>query len=232
MRRLFFSLAVVGLISAFVAAPQAAAQQSVNLYLGGFVPRGEDSRGTDDVLFQNGNFLSFDIGDFDGATAGGEWLVELGSHFEAGLGVGIYSRTVPSVYTRLVDTDGSEIEQDLKLRIVPFTATVRILPFGRHTGIEPYVGAGAGIFAWRYSESGQFVDVQDDSIFRDTFVGSGTSTGPVVLGGLRVSGGAVGIGGEIRYQAGKGDLPSDQGFAGSTVDLGGFNYLAVLNVRF
>ena len=232
MRRLFLSLCAVAIVSAFLATSPAVAQQSLNLYLGGFVPSAEDARGKDDVLFQNGNFLSFNIKDFDGVTAGGEWLVGLGNNFDAGLGIGIYSRTVPSVYTSLVNQDDSEIEQNLKLRIVPFTATFRMLPFGRDRGIQPYVGVGVGIYAWRYSEAGQFVDLADNSVFRDTFVGSGASVGPVVLGGVRFPLGSVGVGGEIRYQGGTGNLPAGEGFAGSKIDLGGFNYLFVLNIKF
>jgi len=54
----------------------------------------------------------------------------------------------------------------------------------------------------------------------------------VILGGVRVPVGSWGIGGEIRYQSAKGDLPTDQDFAGTRLDLGGFNYLFTVNVRF
>ena len=57
---------------------------------------------------------------------------------------------MPSVYAASVNANGSEIEQELKLRIVPLTATVRFLPIG-HGSVEPYVGAGIGAFNWRYS---------------------------------------------------------------------------------
>jgi hypothetical protein len=134
------------------------------------------------------------------------------------------------VYLNFVNANGTEIEQDLKLRVVPFTATIRFLPLGHH-GVEPYIGAGVGVFNWRYSESGQFL-ATDNSIFRDTFVGSGTSTGPVILGGVRVPVGAWGVGGEIRYQSAKGDLPADQDFSGSKIDLGGFTYNFMIHVRF
>ena len=53
---------------------------------------------------------------------------------------------MPTVYTDFVNANGTEIEQDLKLRIVPFTATVRFLPLGHHDGVEPYIGAGVGVF--------------------------------------------------------------------------------------
>ena len=37
---------------------------------------------------------------------------------------------------------------------------------------------------------------------------------------------------EIRWHGGKGQLPSDQSFAGTKIDLGGFNYLFTFGVRF
>jgi hypothetical protein len=230
MRRLI-QAGVTALVLGLVVSSPAAAQQSLNFYVGGFTPRAEDARDRNDVLNQNLNFLVFNIKDFNGATAGGEWLIGFGNNLEGSLGVGIYSRTVPTFYQRFTNSNGSEIEQDLKLRVVPFTATVRFLPMGRHNGIEPYIGAGVGILNYRYSESGQFL-ATDRSIFRGTFVGSGTATGPVVLGGVRIPVGSWGFGGEIRYQSAVGDLPADQDFAGSKIDLGGFNYLFTLNVRF
>ena len=118
---------------------------------------------------------------------------------------------MPSVYRDFVNANGSEIEQDLKLRVVPFTATVRFLPLGHGNGIEPYIGGGVGVFAWRYSESGQFL-ATDGSIFRDDFVGSGTATGPVILGGVRVPVGSWGVGFEVRLSVGEGELPADQRF--------------------
>jgi len=236
MRRLPFGLSVVALITGFIATSPVSAQQSVNFYIGGFNPRSLDARGSDDVLFNNRLVLNdpllFDIKDLNGVTFGGEWLVGLGDFFDAGLGIGFYQRTAPSVYAHLVNTDGSEIAQDLKLRIVPFTATIRFLPLGHKAPIRPYVGGGVGVFAWRYSETGQFVDPVDKSVFSGNFVGSGTNAGPVVLGGVTIPIGNVGVGGEIRYQTAKGTLPASQSFAGPKIDLGGWNYLFVFNIRF
>lgn|SRR5687767_2462402 len=235
MRRMlivFSAAAIVGL----VAPSPAAAQQSFNFYLGGFTPSSEDARSrsggrSDDVLVNNLDFLSFNIKDFNNVTVGGEWLVALGDRAEAGIGLGIYSKSVPSVYADLVNEDLSEIEQDLKLRIVPFTATFRFLPLGRESGVQPYIGAGVGLYRWRYTESGEFVDF-DSSIFRETYIGSGGAAGPVILGGLRFPLGSWDVGGEIRYQNAEGTLPDDQGFSAEKIDLGGFNYLLTFNVRF
>ena len=218
-------------ILGMLATPSALAQQSFTFYVGGFTPKGEDGRDVADVLVNNLDFLVFNIKDFNAPTAGGEYLVGLGDKFEAGLGVGFQSKSVPTVYSDFVNANGSEIEQSLKLRVIPVTATIRFLPLGNHDAFTPYIGAGVGIFAWRYSESGQFL-ATDSSIFRDTFVGSGTATGPVILGGLRVPVGHWGVGGEIRYQSATGDLPKDQDFSGTKIDLGGFTYSFMVNVRF
>ena len=232
MRRRSGLCAVLALMSTLAAPSAAVAQQSVNFYLGGFVPRGEEARDRDDVLRNNLDFLAFDIRDFNGATVGGEWLFALGDKVDASLGIGVSSRRVPSVYADVVNSNGREIEQDLRLRIVPFTATLRWLPLGHRDAFVPYIGAGVGVLRWRYSETGEFVDFSDRSIYRDSFVGTGAASGPVILGGARFPVGSVDIGGEVRYQHALGDLPEDQEFSGPKIDLGGLSYLFTLNVRF
>ena len=237
MRRLPAVVGLVALVAGLFAPSTAHAQQSLSFHLGGFVPRGEDSRGresglSNDVLVNNLDFLAFNVKDFKGGTAGMEYLAGLGNWFDAGLGVGIYKRSVPSVYADFVNDNGAEIEQTLRLRIIPFTATVRFLPMGRSSGIQPYIGGGLGVLNWRYSESGEFIDFRDTSIFRESFVGKGSATGPVILGGLRIPAGLWSIGGEVRYQKAEGDLPADQDFSASRIDLGGVTYLVTFNVRF
>ena len=217
------------------AASPAAAQQSVNFWFGAFTPAREDARSrddgrSDDVLVNNLSTFDFEIEDLDSVTFGGEWLVGLGEYAEAGLGIGFYSDSADSHYRDVVNEDRSEIEQEFKLRIIPFTATFRFLPLGRRS-VQPYIGAGVGLFRWRYSESGEWVDF-DSSIFRETYIGDGGAAGPVILGGIRFPLGSWDIGGEIRYQNAEGDLPDDQGFSGDKIDLGGFNYLLTFNVRF
>jgi opacity protein-like surface antigen len=237
-RQAIGGLAVV--LAALVMAPAAHAQdQSFSFTIGGFVPRGEDSRVTDDVLNADRCIdvtvlcepLLFRVQDFNNVSVSGEWLVGIGEYVEAGAGIGFYQRTVPSIYEFLTNDDGSEIEQDLKLRIVPLTATIRFVPTGRHAPIQPYIGAGIGLFNWRYTESGSFVDVTDGTVFRANFEADGNTVGPVVLGGVKAPvGDNFLIGGEVRYQRADDDLPDD--FVGSKIDLSGFTYQAVLQFRF
>ncbi len=222
--------AAVFVVGASLAAPPAAkADQVVNFTIGYFAVRAADARVAGDVLIVDRNDLTFNIGDFSGATVGGEWLFGLNDFMEAGAGIGYYQRTVPSFYTNLVNADGTDIIQDLKLRIVPISATVRFFPISRRGPIQPYVGAGVGIFLWRYSETGQFVDA-NNNIFNASFVDSGTSVGPVAFGGVRVGMGSFMVGGEIKYQHASGDLSSD--FLGPKIDLGGWTYSATFGGRF
>ncbi len=53
MRRPVLSLAVVLFVSGLVAPATSQAQQAVNFYVGGFVPKGVDSRTDNDVLVGN-----------------------------------------------------------------------------------------------------------------------------------------------------------------------------------
>ncbi len=211
-------------------------RQSIGLTLGGFFVTREDSRVAGDVLvadLSDVQPLLFDIEDFDGFSIGGEWLVGLGKYLEAGVGAGYYQKTVPSIYRDLENANGGEIEQDLKLKVVPVTATVRFLPLGRN-GVSPYFGGGIGAFNWRYSESGEFVDTSDDSIFRNTYVAKGWTAGPVFLAGIRFPiGDAFTIGGEVRWQRAEGDTDRDEtGLLGDKIDLGGWNAAATFHFRF
>ncbi len=199
------------------------AQQSLVLNVGHFAVRGIDTRVADDVLLENLNLFAFDISDFNNGTVGAEWLVGLGDHFDVGVGLGFYQRTVLSVYNDFVDFDGTEIEQDFRLRVVPVTATVRVLPFGR-TAVQPYFGVGLGLFNWRYSEVGEFVDFDTFDIFRDRYVAEGNDIGAIILGGVRFPvGDKFSVGGELKYQSSTGTVGIDQGFLNERIDLGGLS---------
>jgi hypothetical protein len=227
-----------------IAAPTAEAQvvrvddgrQSVGFNIGYFAVRPEDGRTDGDVLvadLSSSEALLFDIDDFNGATFGGEWTFAVSDFIEVGAGLGYYQRTVPSIYADFQNENGSEIEQDLKLRVVPISATVRFLPIGRG-GIQPYVGGGIGIFPWRYSETGEFIDTNDFSIFRRSYVADGTAVGGIVLGGIRFPVGDVwAVGGELRYQAAKGDIDqAETDLLGDKIDLGGWSTSFTVNLRF
>jgi len=214
-------------------ADTAAAQQALNLSVGAFVIRGEDARIDDDVLVTNRDIYVFDFGDFTTMSLNAEWLVPLGDYFEAGAGIGFTSRGVPTIYEEFTRPDRTEIEQELKLRTVPMSATLRVLPLGRNSAVQPYVGAGLGFTNWRYTETGDFIDftLPGRPVFRESYEASGTAVGPVAIFGLRVPAGRFAIGGEVRYQKAEGDL-DELDFLAPKIDLGGFHYMATVGIRF
>jgi len=215
----------------------AAAQSSLSINVGYFTVRGFDGRVPGDTLVANLDSpapfaLDFRLKDFNNATIGAEWLFPIGTFLEGGVGVSYYQRTVASRYADLVnDTSNSDISQDLRLRVVPITATVRFLPLGRRAAVQPYIGAGIGVLAWSYRESGDFVDASYN-VFSDTFSQSGTAVGPVIMGGVRVPLSLnFALGGEVRYQKADASLDANQ-FAGNRIDLSGVSYQANFVFRF
>ncbi len=212
--------------------PSAFAQQSVTLSSGYFAIKGADTRIERDVLLENQSLFAICLEDFNGGTFGGSWNAGIGEHFEASVGLGFYQRTVPSVYREFINDDGSEIAQDFRLRIVPVTATIRVLPFGA-APIQPYFGGGLGLYNWWYSEVGEFIDFTDFSVFRDRFVATGNDVGGVVLGGIRFPfADKYAVGAEVQYHQAKGVVGIDQGFLEDEIDLGGLSTQFTFQVRF
>ncbi len=238
LRKSLVALVAVLLFGAAFARPAAAQSQAVSFNIGYFWLRGVDARASTDIakneLVLGGpqDLLSYNLKEFNSVTFGADWLIGLGEFLEGGIGIGYYSKTAPSVSLNYVNTDGSEIMQDLKLRIVPITATIRFLPLARRGAVEPYVGGGVGVFLWRYSEVGQFVD-SNEGVYNATFVSSGTKVGPVILGGVRLPFGSTALGAEVRHQWAEGKLdPNVFGALASTVDLGGTSFLVNFTIGF
>jgi hypothetical protein len=215
------------------ASPALAQQQTVNFTIGGFVPRGEHAREPGDVLIENRSFLVFDIDEFTSVAAGAEWLFPIGNFVEGGAGVSWTQGTVPTVYTCCVDNAGNEIEQELRLRRIPIDLTLRVLPLSAASPVQVYFGAGLSLIPWRYSETGDFIDFNNNrEVFRDTFLGSGTATGGVALAGVRFQGRSATGGFEVKYHKAEGSFDSDDDFAGPKIDLGGWTYQGTIGFRF
>ncbi len=148
--RLRASAAIAGLIASIVAVVAvvllvpsiASAQQSLNFSVGGFVPRRRGRPRCRRCAGQQPGFprlrhQRLQRRDVRRRVAGRPRRQVRGR---------ARRRLLPSRPCRqstadFVNANGSEIEQDLKLRVVPFTATVRFLPLGHDNGIEPYIGA-------------------------------------------------------------------------------------------
>ncbi len=228
-------MALAVLLAVVWPAPVLAQDSSLSLNLGRFTVRGADTRIADDVLLANLQDFYFFLDDLDGASVGAEWLLGVGDYLEVGVGAGWYRRTAFSVYDQFVDLDGTEIEQDFTLRVAPLTATARFFPFGRRAVVQPYAGAGVGLFNWRYSEVGEFIDLSYEDpppVFWGQYTAAGSDVGRVYLAGLRFGGRRYAAGIEFRYRDAQGVLATDQGFLGERIDLGGMTTAFTFNVGF
>jgi opacity protein-like surface antigen len=209
-------------------------KQTVNFTIGYFALKGLESRVNDDVLLnelQSAQPLLFEVKDFNSAIFAGEYLVGLGSNFEAGVGLGYSQRTVDSVYAHLTHADNSEIQQELKLKQIPVSFTGRFLILPRGSAVEPYIGGGLVAIRYKYSEAGEFVADNRD-IFPARYVADGTAYGPTVLAGLRAPVGNWAVGGEVRWQKAEASKLLDDGFIGDKFDLGGWTANFTFGVRF
>jgi outer membrane protein W len=216
MRNVSSSLAAAVVIGLLSAAP-ASAESVFTLHFGSFSPHSDAvSRGLKDTFVHETAVGDLDLAAFKHFTVGFDQLFTKGEHVEIGWNAGYYKQTVADV--RFISRN--TITNDLL--IAPIAATVRYLPLGEDAKVHPYVGGGVGVNLWQVgykSTSGV-----DES-------GFGFGVGPVIVLGARVPLGAsaTSIGGEMRWQGGRGKFPTDSFFSGEEVDLGGLNLLLTLS---
>src|SRR5258706_10998204 len=102
----------------------ALAQQTFNISVGYFAVRGEDARVDGDVLNANRSFLTFDVSEMSGASAGAQWVIPDGQYLEAGPGLAVPRRKIPPVYTHFFDTHGAGSGHKLRVRTEPAPFTL------------------------------------------------------------------------------------------------------------
>ena len=179
MRRAILSLTLLPLLMAS-AGPASAG--GLDIRLGAFVPRASSN------LFVDDEELYFvEKNDWVGFTWGGEYNHVLVDNLEIGVHVDGYSRTIDTSYRDSTRPDGGEIYQTLKLNIVPFGLTVRLVPTSKRTKVAPYVGGGVDLFYYKYEEWGDFIDFWDPDlpVYADHFLADGVTFGFHAAGGLR-----------------------------------------------
>ncbi len=231
MRRATLSLTLLALL---VASASRANASGLDLRLGGYFPRGNDT------LFQDDrNLYLVEKSDFYGVYGGIEYNQVLMNNVELGISLDGYSRTVATSYRDYERPGGGEIMQSLKLNMVPLGVSIRFVPTSKRARIAPYVGGGVDAIFYHYEESGDFIDFFDPElpIAGDTFVSDGTAFGFHVLGGLRVYiNHDIAIVGEGRYQWAKDDMgddfaPNESGLV-NRLDLSGATFTVGVHIRF
>ena len=217
-----------------VSSSPANSRNTINFNVGYFGLKGIESRDPDDILvgdLVSAHPLLFEVNDLNSATFSGEYLFAPTRHIEIGVGLGFSQRTIYTVYADLTHSNGSEIEQALKLRQIPVNFTGRFLILPRGSAIEPYIGGGITAVRYQYSESGEFVD-DFGAIFPAVYSTDGTAAGPIIVTGARAPIQNWTVGAEFAWQKVVANVPVDAGFLGTKLDLGGWRFNFGVGFRF
>jgi hypothetical protein len=156
MKRTIILLIVLGLGSGILLA------QSINLKVGLFFPSLQS-----DLWEVNMRNLAFNKSDMLNVYGSAEFEFFLNRYTSLSLEVGSYTKNILTRYKEYFYQDNSPIFQNISLRITPIEANIKLYPFGHSHTVSPYLGAGAGLYAWTYSQSGSFV------IFPEAFIEEG-----------------------------------------------------------
>ena len=148
MRRVIaavIAVSVLGSASAFAG--------SLELRMGGFAPDADSLRFRD-----NEELFGTRPEDWAGFTGGLEFSWHPGRNSELGISIDGYGRTVDTVYANYRRASGGDVRLDLELRTASLGMTYRYVFGRRHARLKPYLGLGAGVVFWEYTEAGSRID--------------------------------------------------------------------------
>lgn len=233
MARRAMAILTLGVLAALPATVRAS---SLELRIGGFFPRADSNLFRDDS-----DLYTVTKSDWQGVYGGAEFSFTPSDHVELGISLDGYGRTVDTNYRDYTRESGSEIQQSLRLTLVPLGATLRFFPADRYATVSPYVGIGPDLVFYKYEEFGDFIDFQSPGpgldIVADHFRSDGARPGFHVTGGLRVRlGHDFSVLGEGRYQWAKATLGDDfsaqPGQDALRLDMSGWSAVVGLSIRF
>jgi opacity protein-like surface antigen len=221
-------IALAALASAVLLAPAApAAAQGLDLRVGAFFPRADSNLFRDDEIL-----YTVSKSDWTGVFGGAEYSHRLGENVELGVSIDYYERQIDTAYRDYVDGRGNDIFQTLRLEMVPVGVTLKFVAGDRFKAVQPYIGVGADLVAYKYEEFGEFIDFDGRfDIYDDAFISESVTFGLHGVAGLRVPfGDDFALALEGRYLWAKDDMPDD--FRGNEIDLSGASATIGLHVRF
>ena len=128
-----------------------------------------------DIFDQSVDLLTLKRGDFSGFTMGAEAGVSIGSRFDVSADIAFSHKSKGSEYRNLIDNNNQPIEQNTSFDRIPLSVNARfyLVEPGRSIGklawipskVVPWVGGGAGYMYYRFHQTGDFVDYQNNNVF-------------------------------------------------------------------
>jgi len=236
MKRLLTAF-VVTLIAGVVSAESAQAQRhrggsnapSLRVQLGEFQPDGDSLYWSDKARDFTGRARDFED------TAGGlAYLHPLGPKLSLQLSGFFYQGSENQAYLGFEDQFGGDILHTTELELNAVTVGLLYKLVGPDATVIPYVGGGGGIYSWRLSEFGDFIDFSgaELEIFNDYFEQKNEDLGWYFSAGLEVPlADFWSLYAEARWDHAEAELTGD--FRGlGPLDLSGRSYSAGLSWRF
>ena len=186
--------------------------------------------------------LTVDRSDLSGFAFQADLAARVRDRLDVVLSVGHSRSTVLSEFRAFVDTDDLPIEQTTLFQRTPVTIGVKAYLRDRGRSVSrfawvpsawaPYVGAGAGLMVYEFTQRGEFVDYETLDIFGKNFQSRGTIPAAHLATGLELSVGPhILATGEARYLWGRADMSRD--FVDfDRIDLSGFQITVGVAARF
>lgn len=200
--------------------------QSFNLKAGLFMPQMDS-----DLWAINMENLVLEKEDMMAGYYSAEYEQFLGHYVSFTLEGGYYKKEHHSMYKDYMYENDDPIYQNLALEMASLEIGFKFYPMGRDTIFYPYLGAGGGLYYWKYEQWGDFIDFEDNSVMEDEYLES-TRYSP----GVNVKAGfiirptrEIGFSVEGRYQYVKGNL-SDYFADFEKFDLSGVSVTAGIHI--
>jgi len=212
-----------------LAAPAALGEGGLDVRVGAFLP---DAKGN--IFADTQELFGTKKADWRGVSGGVDFNLGLSSNVELGFGIDAYSRTLDTVYVDFERPSGDDINQTLKLTVVPLSVSLKVVANNHRGAVSPYLLAGVDAYFWQYEEDGDFIDFgsPDLEIGSDFFESSGVAPGFHVGGGVRVPvGDDIKITAEARYNFAK-EVDMGDDFSRNRIDVSGLAVTVGVNVRF
>lgn len=166
------------LIAAFIFAAALPAQQ-INVKFGYIMPF-QSSDLWDDNIYN----LAYEKADFNALNFSIEYQHQFHRNFSFYVEGGRYKRTVNSEYRDYEYQDGSPIVQSMHLDLTSLEMGIKINLLPSRSRFSPYIGAGAGLYFWKYEQYGEFIDFDEFEVYDGFADQEAVTLGFHVKGGL------------------------------------------------
>jgi hypothetical protein len=140
--------------------------------------------------------LTIDKSDFNAPAIAADLALAVTSRVDAGFGLEFARTTMRSEYRDLVDNNFLPIEQTTALSTMHLIGELRyaFVPRGYAVSrlawvprrVVPFAGLGAGAVHYELTQSGDFVDYVDNSVFTDNFRSAGWAPTAHAFGGVEL----------------------------------------------